>query len=250
MSTPIAAAQLNLVVDGTDYVLMHSISMTLEQESETKELRGTHLTLQPVQALYSYQSNTTYKLTIEAEYMSQVFSDLIEFNIIKRATTTEAITGYKTLTTAASGNTTVTLPAGAVAKTVLYTDLGMEATLISPANFDTTNPAAPVISNVLNKNVVVIYELEAEVETAAANLGTEYKPMSLIYSASGKTRDPFGNVEEIKIPAMTLAAAPTQTFVNGGDVEAASIEFTVLNTTGTPYSRHKLSNATVTALGL
>lgn len=250
MTTTIAAGQLNLVVDGNTYVLMHGISMTLETESETRSLRGTHLTVAPVQTLYSWQSSKEYKLTISSEYTSQVFSDLIEFGITGRETKTTTVTGYKSVTTEPTGDTTVTLPAGAVAKTVLYSDIGMEAMVIDPANFDVTAPAAPVISNVLDKNVVVIYEIDITAPVAAENIDTQYKVNSLTYSASGKVKLASGGYEYIDIPAMSLATSPAQTFMNDGEVEASDLEFTVLNTTGTPYSRITLDAAAQAALGL
>lgn len=250
MTQTIEAGQLHLVIDGTKYLLVNSVSFGLTSESEVSELRGTGTTIAPVQVIYSWQRSKTYKVTMSMQYVNRKLSDFFEFGIIKRESQTVTIPGYKHVTTAASGATTVTLPTGAVAKTCLYYKTGEEHLEVTAEQFDVTDPDAPVITGHLNKDLLIIYTIDVTGEVGAADLPADHKPLNTTFSCDGKLLGANGEYEWIEIPSMTLTKAPDQSLVTDGDPDAVEIEFSVLATSGAPYRKVVLDATARTALGL
>jgi hypothetical protein len=246
----IEAGQLSLVLDGSTILLLNNTSFVLTEEAEVSELKGTGTTLAPVQVLYSYQRSKTYKVTMSAQYMNKRLSDFLEFGIIKRQSKTVTIPGYKHITTASTGTTTVTLPVGAVAKAALYYKIGQEHLVVEPADFNTTVPAAPVITGHLGKDLLIIYHITDTAEVANSNLDASYKPVSSVFSCNGKILGADGVYEYIEIPAMSLTKSPDQTVVSEGDADATEVEFSVLSTGGSPYYKVTLTDAMCVKLGL
>lgn len=250
MTQTIEAGQLNIVVDGNKYLLLNNVSFGLTSESEVSELKGTGTTIAKVQAIYSWQRSVTYKVTMGMQYVNQRVSDFFEFGIVKRETKTITVPGYKHVTTASSGATTVTLPDGAIAKSCVYYKTGEEHLEVTALQFNTTVPDAPVITGHLGKDLLVIYTIDIESEVAANNLSADYKPVSTTFSCNGKLLGANGQYEYIEIGAMTLTKAPDQSLVTDGDPDALEVEFSVLTTGGAPYFKGLLDEAARTALGI
>lgn len=250
MAQTIEAGQLNIVVDGSTYLLLNNVSFGLTSESEVSELKGTGTTIAPVQTIYSWQRSTTTTVTMGMQYLNRRVSDFLEFGIVKRQSQTLSVPGYKHVTTATSGTTTVTLPTGAVAKSCVYYKTGEEHLEVTSAQFNVTDPDAPVISGHLGKDLLVIYTIDVTGEVAAEDLPADHKPVSAVFSCNGKLLSANGDYEYIEIPAMTLTKKPDQSLVTDGDPEAVEIEFSVLSSSGTPYRKLLLDEAGRTKLGL
>lgn len=250
MAQTIESGQLNIIVDGTKYLLLNNVSFGLTSESEVSELKGTGTTIAPVQTIFSWQRSKTYKVTMGLQYINRRVSDFLEFGNIKRQSQTLSVTGYKHVTTATSGSTTVTLPTGAVAKSCVYYKAGQEHLEVTSGQFNVTDPDAPVITGHLGKDLLVIYTIDVTGEVASTDLPAEYKPVSSTFSCNGKLLGANGDYEYIEIPAMTLTKAPDQSFVTDGDPEAVEIEFSVLTTGGSPYKKMLLDETARTALGI
>ena len=246
--TTIKAGQLHLVADGDNILLMHGLTATLASESETQEIRGTHVNLAPIQTLYSYNSSETTTLTVTSEYLSPPLADLIQSGILKRERKAVTVNAYKVITTNSSGTTTVTLPTDAVIKAVLYSDIGMEHMVIPPANLNTTTPGEVVISNELNKNIVLIYAISITGDVAEANAPSQNRVQSLVFSMEGVVQSP-ARTEKIIIPMITLTTRPEQALITDGKGEY-TLEFSVLSGAGSPIQRISLDSDALTAMSL
>ena len=244
--TTIKGGQIKALVDGTSTVLMSPQEITMTAESEQVILEGMDVGVEGVVTLYAEESSTTYTLSISGQYISPRARDFFSFNLLERESKTRDFPGIVSIQTAASGNTTLTIPTGATLQEVQVTTIGKERILTETTDYTVTGTDI-TITSVNGERVSAVFTNSVTGNVASKAAPAANKATSTAVEISGILVYPNRTYEGIIIPSAVLTTKPEQ--IIAGD-PSFTLEFTATEGTGTPFEYWSLDAAALTALGL